>query len=179
VCGPGATGRGICFDDCASDADCTRAGYACRDVDYDGPSTDMACMPACTDDSECANRERFGFECNQGTGLCGAPFAGTVGAECIDEEGCVGGRCLVEADGWMGGYCVALGCAMSGKGGEACPVGTTCTDDETGNPDIGYCLQSCTAGASTGCREGYECAVEGRETEGVCRPVEATPPPPR
>lgn len=171
ACAPGAGGANVCLDACASDGDC-RAGYACRNVDPSNPASSRACLPACTDDAQCANHDRFGFECNVGTGLCGPPFvASTQGEPCTGRDDCVGGRCLTEAEGWPAGTCVAVGCALaSGVDGEPCPAGSTCVDDGVGRAEIGYCLETCTVGAPTGCRTGYACVSTEGET-GVCRPA--------
>jgi hypothetical protein len=176
VCSASGDGLGICLDGCAADADCRMAeGYACRPVDYTGTmSTSTACVPACTSDAQCT---RMGFVCNPGTGRCGDPFGGTVGAMCADATGCPGGRCLTDAAGWPGGTCAAPGCRLTGTGpGFTCPAGSACADDGLGDPEIGHCLAACVVGGAATCRTGYECRTLGGADPmaGACQPM---PPP--
>jgi hypothetical protein len=171
---PGGDSNPICIDGCDSGAAC-RQGYECRQVDPDDASRGMGCFPACTEDSQCANNEREGFVCNQGTGFCTAPFVDNrFGTSCRSDEDCPGGDCLTESgDGWPEGTCVAVGCRLSGEGpSEACPEGGVCVDDDSGTEEIGMCLVGCDLEASTDpCRTGYSCqpATEGSD-QGTCRP---------
>jgi hypothetical protein len=160
VCVDGASGRGLCLDGCETDMDCTRPGYACRPSDLSDPMSPTACRPACTDDMQCAND---GYVCNDGTGLCLAPFTGTIGAACASNAECPGGRCVTEATGgWSGGMCTFPGCRLVGTGpSETCPASSVCVDDGAGDPEIGVCAPSCTGMT---CRDGYAC------TMGACRP---------
>ncbi len=170
ACAPTADGAGICLDACAADADCTRPGYACRNVDGANPMSSRACLPACTSDMHCAN---MGFVCNVGTGRCTAPFvASALGEPCAGASECVGGTCLSEAgSGWPAGTCTYPGCGLMG-GGATCPTGGVCVDDLAGDPAIGRCVDACTVGAMTGCRPGYACvALTMGGTEGACQPA--------
>ncbi len=170
VCAPTASGTGVCLDDCASDSDC-RAAYACRPADPTDVASPMACVPACTADTDCSSMMRV---CNPGTGLCGRPFVATsVGEPCVSDAECVGGRCLTEAStGWPAGTCSYPGCRLSGTGPSiTCPGGAACVDDGAGSPDLGICIDVCAVGATT-CRPGYACvAVDGSTTVGACRPA--------
>lgn len=170
ACVEGTT-TNLCLDGCATDGDC-RTGYACRPSDFTEPTSATVCVPACTATSQCANAAR-GLTCNVGTGRCTEPFeAARQGEPCASADECPGGRCHTEAtDGWSAGTCAAIGCRLSGTGGGVdCGAGSTCVDDGTGDPEIGECLPTCTAGAAGDCRPGYACAVEGTATVGVCRP---------
>jgi hypothetical protein len=161
VCVESTTGEGLCLDGCESDAECTRAGYACRPSDLSDPESPTACRPACTADSQCVND---GFVCNDGTGLCLAPFVeAALGLDCTSNAECEGGRCVTEAaSGWSAGMCTFPGCRLSGTGpSEPCPTDSTCVDDGGGDPELGVCVPSCPA---TSCRAGYACAA------GACQP---------
>lgn len=130
----------------------------------------MACVPACTADTDCT---RMGDVCNRGTGLCTAPFMSTLeGTPCTSDTACAGGRCMTEATfGYPGGMCVYPGCSITtGVTGSTCPTLSTCVDDGVGSPDLGICAPTCTVGA-TGCRAGYACvALAGSTTNGACEP---------
>jgi hypothetical protein len=173
VCAPGSGDTNICLDACAVDGDC-RTGYACRPTDYTMMGSPLACVPACTDTSQCVNAMR-GFVCNAGTGRCTVPFeAARQGEPCADASECPGGRCHDEAgDGWPAGTCAATGCRLAGTGGSTpCAAGAVCVDDGAGDPDVGECLTACTVGMSGGCRPGYGCvALTMGGTEGACRPA--------
>jgi hypothetical protein len=160
----------VCGKACADSSEC-RVGYQCLDVDFDGPATSRACIPACTADEEC--RTDRGFTCNTGTGRCTVAFTGTVGAAC-NSATCEGGRCLTPASGFPGGYCTLAGCRLGGEGpAEVCPSGSACADDGYGDPNLGWCLETCTTGESpSGCtRAGYICDAPAEATSGLCRPA--------
>jgi hypothetical protein len=160
---------GLCLDGCTADTDC-RDGYACRPSDAEDATSPTACLPACTSDDQCANE---GFECNQGTGRCTEPFDTAMqGEPCTTATDCPGGACRTEdAEGWPSGMCVAIGCRLSGTGGdEMCPTGSSCIDDGRGDAEIGYCAPTCTVGPMSGCRPGYACTPGAMPTEGNCTP---------
>ena len=187
--------EGVCFPDCASNADC-RAGYQCRDLFGHGRNT---CAPATG-------------------GLNGAPCASDDA--CIAGLGVA--SCATEAQGWRQGYCSAScnvdsdchqgaiceqnscvrACATSadcrtpdyacldffGSGREICapvasgtgPIGATCSTllDCAGGEDglcirqpdwkDGYCaITSCTA--QSGCPSGSHCAfIDPQQGAGTC-----------
>jgi len=160
----------MCLDGCATDADC-RPEYACRPADPADPASTTACRPACELDTECAN---MGFECNLGTGLCRPAFtASSVGEPCTGAATCEGGVCVTEADeGWPAGSCVFPGCRLSGTGpAEDCPMGSVCVDDETGDPTLGVCVDSCDPMGTGMCRTGYGCTDLGGSAGGACEPA--------
>lgn len=169
VCVASTTGGGLCLDGCAAAGDC-RDGYDCKPSDSSDPSSPTACLPGCDDASVCGNE---GFACNLGTGLCTEPFVeAALGEPCASAEDCTGGRCVSEeADGWPAGTCTYPGCSLTGAGGAVCPAASTCVDDESGNPDLGVCVDACTVGGTT-CRPGYACVeLTAGGTEGACRPA--------
>lgn len=177
VCAPTTDGGGLCVDGCAVDADC-RDGYGCRPVDRDVPDGPKACLPACTDDSQCTATTRGGtpYVCNPGTGRCARPLdPEELGDVCSPDDfrDCRGGRCLGAAEGWPGGMCTYPGCSLSGASPSAtCPSGSVCTDDGAGDPDLGVCVPRCTVGEADACRSGYECvAVGDGSADGACRPA--------
>lgn len=163
-----------CLDACATSADC-RAEYTCAPSDPANAESPTACVPACEMDADCQNAARRGWVCNQGTGLCQAPFDATaLGAACTGSDQCVGGLCETELyDGYPGGACVATGCRLSGDGAsEACPGTSICVPGNLRDPSLGVCMPSCSTSAPLPCRSGYAChaLVEG-ETAGVCQPA--------
>lgn len=163
--GDGTTG--FCLDGCTADTDC-RDAYACRPSNPADPMSPTACVPACTEDTQCAND---GFVCNNGTGRCTEPFMPALqGEPCSTPDDCPGGTCMAEeTTGWPSGMCVYPGCRLSGMGGmEPCPMGSTCVDDGRGDPEIGVCTTSCTALMS--CRPGYACDIPAGMTDGACEP---------
>ncbi len=170
VCVEGASGLGVCLEACTDTPDCPRDGYDCLPTDRADAASPKACLPACTTDASCAN---MGFECNEGTGLCRAAFnPSDLGDMCVDETMCGGGLCMTEPDdGWPRGACTYPGCRLDGVGGEPCPTGSACIDDERGDPDLGICVATCTV-ASSSCRTGYACTpLAGSTTDGTCTPA--------
>jgi hypothetical protein len=174
-CVAASDGSGLCLFGCTADTDC-RAGYRCDPIRRDQPDGPRACFPGCTEDAQCTGRRRDGTRnvCNPGTGLCNRPFnSASLGTACSGGFGeCGGGRCITADQGWPGGMCTYPGCRLSGEGPSAtCPTGGVCTDDGTGDPEIGVCVPTCTVGGST-CRSGYTCvALTEGGTEGACRPA--------
>jgi len=103
---------GLCFADCAIDADC-RAGYRCAD-----------------------NSARAG------TRYCGPILAtADIGQACsgMGTVACAGGNCLREIDtGYPGSYCSQNGCAL-GTTPSGCPGDTLCVADGTVNRCLDAC----------------------------------------
>jgi hypothetical protein len=164
VCAPTSDGGGLCIDGCTMQNDC-RDAYECRNVDPADPQSPTACLPACTTDDQCTATTRDGtpYVCNPGTGRCTRPFtAAELGEPCdgSDFRFCRGGTCLTQADdGWPAGICVYPGCRIDGTGPTAvCPTGSVCSDDFTGDPDLGVCVDACTTGGPA-CRPNYECRL--------------------
>ncbi|MCB9593214.1 MAG: hypothetical protein H6719_10820 [Sandaracinaceae bacterium] len=162
VCMADSDGDAICVLGCTGASDC-RDGYDCAPVDSSDPSSATACLPGCDDSTVCGN---MGFTCNPGTGLCTEGFdAANLGEPCSNAGDCPGGLCLSEpASGWPAGTCTFPGCRLTGTGMEpACAMGSTCVDDGAGDPELGVCVDACTA--PTDCRPGYDC------TGGACVPA--------
>lgn len=126
-------GAGSCYEECATDTDCTRDGYRCRPL-RDGirgcnvaapPLPDNTTGIACADDAACGG--------NEGSCASEIPRPGIEGL-------------LGEADAAPGGYCTQ-GCLEDID----CGAGGTCVGGGLG---AGICLASCNGG---GCRAGYVC----------------------
>jgi hypothetical protein len=153
---PGAFG--VCFDTCASVADC-RPGYVCQD---EGLASGL-CEADCESDAECPDTST----CNKYTGYCEPTGAkGKDGAACTTGTDCESGWCWTEAGtGRPGGICTSV----CNPGSGVCPDSGYCQDASTtqNGPTFAYCMDTCAAGAD--CRAGYSC-LEWTGTTAVCYP---------
>ena len=106
-----------------------------------------------------------------------APHEGWVGSTCDVDLDCDydEGVCLLEAEGFPGGYCSAP-CSLYCDDMEGAPM-TFCV----GEPEFsdGYCLSRCDVEVypeTDGCRPGYACVERARNTtdvtEFVCLPTD-------
>jgi hypothetical protein len=147
VCRSTGGGAGTCFQSCASDADCTRDGYRCREVatgvmgcnPAPDPLPDNTAGKACTADADCG---------------------GAMGT-CVSELPTPNGG-MAPA---MGGYC-STGCEIDAD----CGAGGLCVNTLNG----ARCFKPCTAAtATTDCRAGYVCGERGggMMPDLVCTPV--------
>lgn len=93
------------------------------------------------------------------------PPAGEPGAKCGDDSECssVNASCYdgsSDPSGWIGGYCLAFGCADSSECGQG-----SC--QPVASDGSGVCVQGC--GMDLDCRAGYWCAKTEDETATYCR----------
>ncbi len=142
---------GYCSLGCTSDMDCG-AGAHCGYRDASGAG---ACVANCTVAGDC----RMGYTCRNADGDAAmvrecaptASGAGMTGAACTSTADCSGGDvgfCIVEAQGWQGGYCT-----RSCRNDTECVGASHCGFIGAGGN--GVCVANC-AGAS--CRTpGYAC----------------------
>jgi hypothetical protein len=149
VLAAGSTEPGVCYQACATDADCEREHYRCTPLG-DGERVIAACYPrpdALPDGvvgRPCARAEDCGegASCEQGLPL--SFLEATVPAP----GGYCSGRCLYDVDCGAEAQCISGG--MSG----------------------GQCLARCDE--RTPCREGYRCFAHQRDgdpAQTVCVPI--------
>jgi hypothetical protein len=138
-CGAGGTcrrtggGAGRCYETCASDDDCTRDGYRCRDIGgmltgclpAPDPLPDNTTGLACTADADCADV----------AGACAAELPAAAGGMIATPGGYCTIQCEIDADCGAGAVCVTT------RGGA-------------------WCFKTCTD-AATDCRDGYVCGERG------------------
>lgn len=149
-CGAGglclaATGR--CYDICATDPDCTRDGYRCRELGemifgclpYADPLPDNTTGLACATDAECAGV----------MGACATMLPAAGGGEIAAPGGYCTATCEIDADCGAGGLCVST-------------------------REGGRCMKPCAM--ETECREGFVCGPRGfgDMPPTVCTPFEPT-----
>jgi hypothetical protein len=106
------------------------------------------------------------------------PGQTNAGDPCTQADQCDPGNligdCVPEATqegdtGFVGGYCVAVGCTAD----EACGEGRLCARMTTseGTTREAFCLAACLPEeAEPGCREGYTCQPINNRPEGACLP---------
>lgn len=168
---------------CESEADCTGniLGRECRTDQPEG-----SCTAPCATDEDCPVRSicdpgagqciatclggtcRDGYACvDLGLGTACYPARGgnrALGSSCDSSGQCFGYSglypiCLEQTDGFVGGYCSAIGCAQGECGDEG-----VCVIDEEAS--IGSCFLECEPGSP--CRPGYTCEPHG--DTGICIP---------
>lgn len=94
------------------------------------------------------------------------PPAGAPGSACATDDDCTDGACISEEDGFLGGYCVVLGCDPDD--GSGCPEGSSCLEVGGGQT---ACFAMCDpSGADDTCRMGYACASGLGIPEPICLP---------
>jgi hypothetical protein len=189
-CAPGGTcitglPGGYCSFDCA-DAECPEGG-SCWDLGEAG----SRCLLTCGADRECRGAE--GYICDADStcypGESGGPAGmGDVGGPCEADADCGAmGSCIPEMDadgatGFVGGYCLTLGCsdaAPCAAGSSCYSIGndqTACLATCSGPGDcragyacdpVGACLPACTANS---CTDGQICGDDGLCREPPCTP---------
>jgi Cys-rich repeat protein len=132
VCRRTGAGAGACYGSCATDTDCTRDGYRCREIGGDllgclpapDPLPDGVTGAACTTDAEC----------------------GAVAGACASELPAAGGGSIATP----GGYCT-IECEVDVD----CGAGAVCVQTRGG----GWCFKTCTT--ATDCRTDYVCGERG------------------
>jgi hypothetical protein len=179
--------RAYCQLNCLNGIDCRDEAYTCL---ADQLPTGGLCIPVCSSDAQCGG----GTVCDPFTARCVAPGSVSTGAvtgePCASNAACASGACVPEANGFLGGYCIA-NCALPAGwntntffDGPSLPNGG-CAGDAVCFPngsitprDLGVCLDQCTSDGD--CRDGYECRRQfqlrqGGPTfsyeNGVCLPV--------
>jgi hypothetical protein len=150
ICRRTGAGAGRCYESCATDPDCTRDGYRCRNLGDDmlgclpapDPLPDAVAGSACATDAECA---------------------GVMGA-CASELPAAGGGSVATP----GGYCTAA-CEVNLDCGS---TGAVCVQTRGG----ARCFKTCATMAD--CREGYVCGERGGGDMPsiVCTPFEPDEP---
>lgn len=153
-------------------------GYCTAPCDESNPCPGGAyctlglCFATCESQAECRSAEFQCFEAEPGIGVCAfdvaaaTPAGPNVGAPCRASVECAApGQlepyCVAELDlrgeptGYVGGMCVALGCASD----DECGTGARCISGA-----VSYCVPAC-AGPEE-CRPGYVCD----EAVGACHP---------
>lgn len=92
------------------------------------------------------------------------PTEGAPGSACTTDEECTDGACITEADGFLGGYCVVLGCDAGD--GSGCPDGSSCIEVGGGQT---ACFAICDPDGDD-CRMGYACASGLGIPDPICLP---------
>jgi hypothetical protein len=131
---------GWCFDDCASNADCTRRGYRCAQLEPDwqacfpapDPLPDNTAGSACTSDADCGG--------NKNSCMNELPFDTFSSFQNIAAPG---------------GYCT-LPCSLDAE----CGAGAQCISHGVQG---GMCLATCAD--KSDCRAGYDCIAHGRDLD--------------
>jgi len=155
--GTACTTINVCFQTCASTADC-RPGYLCsRALSETG---DLTCSRWCQDDSDCVAWET----CDRHTGFCGDsyhPGQGQTGAACASDLECLSGICATIAD-VAGGFCTSF-CSIDRQG---CPDGAHCVAQSVleDDDDLGACFAPCETVED--CLPGFGC-IEVPDGSGV------------
>lgn len=146
---PGPDAGGDAGDPCPESLCCVGkacpAGFLC-DTDRNTCVGDPCMGAECCDDRPCGD----GFECLEGECV----RLSTVGNPCTSDDECSGpeAQCLLEQQGWPGGYCLQ-DCAAGACPPDAVCVSTTCFDgcQVPGDCRAGYdCIE--VLGGSRGCR---------------------------
>ncbi len=145
----GMNSADLCLKGCSTREDC-RQGYDCLEMPGTG---EFACWV-------------------EGSGMMGnnTPGMGQDGSACASDGDCAGGLCILDGDGWPGGYCSKGGCVGDADcNGDA--QGASCMQDPTTGGSL--CLDRCELNSD--CRTGYLCERQGLSS-GVCKPSLAIPP---
>jgi hypothetical protein len=172
-----------CVDACDHVASCVQS--VCSENIF--PAID--CIPACRDQGfadEVANLTCDDVNdlllrqacADEGSEVCQCPvFTSNVGDACEDNAGCMSDAlsaiCIaeinadsMEASGFPGGYCIALGCQNDYECGD---TGLCVTVDSQGQT---LCIRQCITGAADQCRDGYVCGdVSDGGGVGACLPA--------
>lgn len=162
VCMPPATGTGAgaCYAACASDADCTRDGYRCRNLGNNVMACNPAAKPlpdntvgkACSSDAVCGGNIA---SCASALPAAGAAanggFFGGGGAATLDSApgGYCSNSCTEDSDCGAGGVCV--GASMNAL---------------TGNV-LGACFKRCSTSDDCRVSDGYGCELRGGAAAGL------------
>lgn len=196
ACGEGATcviELNQCYRTCTlGGGECGVSGVC---VPYN--ETTRFCFPACyrTPPAGVAACNP-GTLCNVYAGACldasDLPPGADNGGPCTGDDDCKSQQCLTETDeadgsstGFLGGFCVSYA-RYTGqiRPGQALPEGN-CPPGSAGIPmeagagagDQAICFATCTPGATSRCRPGYECDnrfFDGtmQPTNGICSPID-------
>jgi len=171
----------VCFDGdewpggyCSSG--CENPGEAC--VDQDGVCAlvlggQSLCVAPCERQRDC----RDGYECVEpllgSTSVClpepPQPTGRADGEPCERDSDCGGGGCILEADGWPGGYCTTYQCQDRNDCSSPNGEDNRCYQNQQG-PNA--CVRICQSGAD--CREEYICQPVGGGV-GFCIPDPSEP----
>lgn len=152
VCSPpmGGAGAGNCFKSCASDSDCTRDGYRCRDLGSGlkgcnpapKPLPDHVVGKACSNDDACGAGMGTCVTVLPGaSAMTGGFFGGAAATPDPAPGGYCSNQCASDADCGAGGVCV--GASMGGFTGT----------------QVGTCFKGCST--SDDCRRDYGCELRG------------------
>lgn len=170
--------NGYCITALCSTVGCEDERDTCLLL-MDGANTADLCLKGCSTREDC----RQGYDCLQlpgtqdfscwveGMGMMGnnTPGVGMDGSSCGSDADCAGGLCILDADGWPGGYC-SRGCQNDVDcNGDL--QGATCSEDPTTGGSL--CLDRCEHNGE--CRTGYLCERAGLNA-GVCKPDLAIAP---
>lgn len=195
------TGGTLCLPRCSLGAgECSTYGGMCVAVDSPTDPTAGACLPSCypagttmpADEPSCVQ----GTTCDPYALSCvvtPAQVGGLAddGAPCTADTECKSGVCIVDGEGWIGGYCVSYGrvvvepfVADAPHARSNCPAGSAIVDlaGTAGPGDVATCLATCTRSSTADlqgtCRAGYRCvystSADGTQSssDGVCRPID-------
>lgn len=155
---------GYCTATCYSTQNCPGQSFC---IGVGQSPTDGLCMPACNPGPDDICRKEAGLSCVFGDPI-GSPshYAcvhlkhGSPGAECLKNDDCSSGHCLLSSQG--GGYCTTYFCPEG-----SCPFPTVCR--KSSENSYYRCLKRCLS--EKDCPKGHQCKVSfGGPGDTVCLP---------
>lgn len=182
-----------CVDACPPEPGCSCEGEGCYDENWrDYCERDPACVAACPDDPACVRSQGAVCIDNQCERTC------SDSSQCLDDEVCSEGLCMVRSSGegdpaddrlgcGCGDVCNQFGtcepaictvdeqcppCSICEEGTciEGCSEDNPCPDGQCCNPD-GRCSKACRADADCATEPGNQLCLEGGCCGLICEPL--------